>query len=70
MFFSLGLQTTSRKIRDSETENLQVVVEMGLEHNIVIFDPHPLHSDFSRMLTYKQNGFESALQHEGAQRVL
>ena len=69
-FFSLGLQTMSRKIRDSETENLQVVVEMVLDHNIVIFDPNPLHGDFTRMLTDKQNGFQSALLHEGAQRVL
>ena len=64
------LPATSRKIRDSETESLRVIVEMGLERNIVIFDPHPLHSDFTRMLTDKQNEFQSAPSHEGVQRVL
>ena len=51
----------SRKIRDSETESLRVVVEMGLERNIVIFDPHPPHSDFTRMLADKQNEFQNVL---------
>ena len=70
MFPSPRLQATSRKIWDSETESLRVVVEMGLEPNVVIFDPHPLHGDFTRMLTDKQNEFQSALPHEGVQRVL
>ena len=71
MFFSpLRLQATQRKIRDSETENLRVVVEMRLERDIVIFDPHPPHSDFTRMLTGRQDGFQGALPHEGVQRVL
>ena len=50
-------------------ESLRVVVEVGFEHNIVIFDP-PLHSDFTRMLTDKQDKFQSALTHEGVQRML
>ena len=58
------------KGRDFEVEGLRVVVEMGLECNIVTFDPHPLHSGFTRMLTDKQNEFQSALSHEGVQRVL
>ena len=70
MFFSLRLQATQRKIQDSETESLRVVVEMSLERNIEIFDPNPLHSDFIRMLTDKQNEFQSALPHEGVRRVL
>ena len=60
----------SRKIRDSETESLRVVVEMGLKRDIVIFDPQLLHSDFTLMLTNKQNEFQSALPHEGVRRVL
>ena len=68
--FSLTLQVTPRKIRGSETESLRVVVEEGLERNIEIFDPHPLHSDFTRILTDKQNEFQSALPYEGVQRVL
>ena len=67
MFFSLRLQVTPRITRDSETESLRVVVEMGLERNIVIFDPHPLHSD---LLTGRQEGFQGALPHEGVRRVL
>ena len=34
---------------------------MGFERNIVIFDPHTLYSDFTRMLTDKQSEFQSAL---------
>ena len=64
------LQATSREFPDSETESLRVVVEIGLERNIVIFDPHPLHSDLTRVLIDKQGEFQSALPHEGVQRVL
>ena len=40
---------------------------MGLERNIVIFDPHPLHSDFTRMLTanFKAHYSARALDLEG-----
>ena len=43
---------------------------MGLERNTVTFVSYPLRSDFTRMLADKQGEFESALPHEGAQRVL
>ena len=70
MFPPPRLQTTSREFPDSETESHRVVVEIGLERNIVIFDPHPLHSDLTRVLIDKQSEFRSTLPHEGAQRVL
>ena len=56
--------------KGTEIEGLRVVVEMGLERNTVTFDPHPLHSNLPRMLTDRQSEFQSALLHEGAQRVL
>ena len=70
MFPPLRLPATSREIRDSETESLRFVVEMQLERYILTFDPQLLHSDIKRMLTYKQNGFQSALPYEDVQRVL
>ena len=60
----------SNRVGKSGARSLRIVAGMRLERNIVIFYPRPLRSDFTRMLTDKENEFHRALLHVGVHLVL